>query len=104
MSDDSGLRRHDRATKAAGVQIVWKDRTGEDKFMMGSTVDVSESGIRLEVREAIDQRTYVTIQCPELGIHGSASVRSCSRRGTKFLLGLEFSGGLRWKPKQNPTA
>lgn len=77
---------------------MWKDRSGEDKFTTGSTVDVSESGLRLEVREPIDQRTYVTLQCAALGIHGSASVRTCIRRGTKFLLGLEFSGGLRWKP------
>lgn len=70
--------------------------------MTGSTVDISESGIRLEVREPIEQRTYVTLQCSALGVHGSASVRSCTRQGTKFVLGLEFSGGLRWKPQETP--
>lgn len=102
MSDDGKLRRHDRASaQGAAVQLVWKDRSGEDKFMTGITVDISESGIRLEVREPIEQRSYVTMQCAALGIHGSASVRSCTRRGTKFLLGLEFSGGLRWKPRES---
>jgi hypothetical protein len=70
--------------------------------MNGSTTDISESGIRLEVREPIDKQTYVTLQCPTLGLHGTASVRTCTRKGTKFVVGLEFSGGLRWKPKAKP--
>jgi hypothetical protein len=34
-----------------------------------------------------------------LGIHGMASVKSCTRKGLKHLVGLEFSAGLQWKPK-----
>jgi hypothetical protein len=99
MSREGDIRRHDRATKSAGVQLVWKDRGGVDKFMQGSTIDISESGMRIEVREAIEKQTYVTLQSVPLGLHGTASVRSCTRKGTKFVLGLEFSGGLRWKPR-----
>jgi hypothetical protein len=32
-------------------------------------------------------------------LHGSASVKSCVRKGMKYLVGLEFSAGLKWKPK-----
>lgn len=104
MTSEGKLRRHDRSVNAASVQMVWKDRrSGEDKYMNGSTVDVSESGLRLQVREAIETQTYVTLQCASLGIHGTASVRSCSRQGNKFLLGLEFSGGLRWKAREDPS-
>jgi hypothetical protein len=31
--------------------------------------------------------------------HGSASVRSCSRKCTKYVVGLEFSAGMKFKPK-----
>jgi hypothetical protein len=99
MSKEGELRRHARAARAAPVQIIWKDRNGEDKFVTGSTLDISESGMRIEVREPVEKQTYVTLQCAPLGLHGTASVRSCARKGTKYVLGLEFSGGLRWKPK-----
>jgi hypothetical protein len=99
MSRDGELRRHSRSTNSAPASIVWNDRGGGDKFINGRTVNVSESGIRIEVPEPIEKQTYVTVQCLALGLHGRASVRSCARKGAKYLLGLEFSAGLRWRAK-----
>jgi len=62
-------------------------------------MDISPSGMRAEISEPIDKQTYVTLQGAVLGVQGTASVRSCARKGTKYILGLEFSGGLQWKPK-----
>ena len=67
--------------------------------MNGRVVDVSEAGIRVEVPEPLDKQTYLTLQAASLGLHGSASVRTCARKGTKYVAGLEFSAGLKWKPK-----
>lgn len=66
--------------------------------MNGRALNVSASGMRVEVADSIDKQTYVTVQCSALGLHGRASVRSCTRKGTKYILGLEFSAGLQWKP------
>jgi hypothetical protein len=99
MSRDGELRRHERAEKSSPIQIVWQDRTGADKFVNGKSLDISPSGMRVEVSEQIDKQTYVTVQCAALGVHGTASVRTCTRRGMKYILGLEFSAGLKWKPK-----
>lgn len=93
------LRRHERAAKSAPVQIIWKDRGGEDKFVSGRILDVSESGIRVEVGDPLEKQTYVTLHSPGLSLHGSASVRTCARKGMKYIVGLEFSAGLKWKPK-----
>ena len=93
------LRRHQRNAKSAPVQIIWKDRQGQDRFVNGRILDVSESGIRVEVSDPIEKQTYVTLQSPGLGLHGTASVRTCARKGMKYLVGLEFSAGLKWKPK-----
>lgn len=93
------LRRHERSTKSAPVQLVWKDRQGVDNVMRGTIIDVSESGIRIEMAEPLEKQTYVTLQSTSLGLHGSASVRSCTRKGVKYVVGLELSGGLKWKPK-----
>jgi hypothetical protein len=78
---------------------VWKDRTGEDKYVTGRSLDISASGLRVEVSHPIDKQTYVTLQCAALALHGTASVRTCARKGLKYVVGLEFSGGMKWKPK-----
>jgi hypothetical protein len=99
MNKEGGLRRHERDEKSSPVQMVWKDRSGVDKYVNGLSLDVSRSGMRVEVRELIETQTYVTVQCAALGVQGSASVRSCTRKGQKYILGLEFSG-FEWKPKK----
>ncbi len=70
-----------------------------DKFINARTLDVSETGMRIEVGEPMEKQVYVTMRCPALDLQGTASVRTCTRKGMKYLVGLEFSGGLRWKPK-----
>lgn len=99
MNQEGDLRRHVRAAKSSTVQIIWKDRQGTDKFVQGRIVDVSEAGIRVEITEPLEKQTYVTLQSPGLGLHGTASVKSCARRGLKYSVGLEFSAGLKWTPK-----
>ena len=100
MSSKGELRRHSRSAKSALVHVAWKDRAGVDKWINGRTVDISESGIRIEVAEPIERHTYVALQSSALGLHGTASIRTCARKGMKYIVGLEFSGGLRWKPKE----
>ena len=60
--------------------------------------------MRVEVPEQIEKQTYVTVLCAALGLHGRASVRNCSRKGMKFIVGLEFSAGLEWKPGAKPLS
>ncbi len=100
MTHEGELRRHWRSTHSASASLVWSDRGGGDKYINGRTVNVSESGLRIEVPEPIEKQTYVTVQCLALGLHGRASVRTCARKGTKYLLGLEFSAGLRWRSQR----
>lgn len=99
MTHDGDLRRHTRSTRSAPIQLVWKNRQGIDGFLTGRIIDVSESGIRVEVSDPLEKQTYVTLQAASLGLHGSASVRTCARKGMKYVVGLEFSAGLKWKPK-----
>ena len=99
MSREGELRRHPRDEKSSPIQIIWQDRSGADRFVNGRSLDISPSGMRAEVSEPIEKQTYVTVQCAALGLHGRASVRTCARKGMKYVLGLEFSAGLKWKPK-----
>ena len=93
------LRRHNRLEVRAPIQLIWKDRNGNDKFTYAYTLDVSESGLRAEVPEPLPERSYVTFRAESLALQGAASVRSCHRQGLKHVVGLEFSGGMKWRPK-----
>ena len=64
----------------------------------GVILDVSESGMRAQLPDPIERLAYVTLHSPSLGLQGSASVRSCERKGMKYIAGFEFSAGLKWKP------
>jgi hypothetical protein len=75
---------------------MWRDTSGGDKFAIVKSFDISESGMRIELPEPVEPRSFVQLQCPELGLQGTASVRSCSRQGVRFMIGLEFAGGLKW--------
>lgn len=79
--------------------MSWADREGNQKFAQGQVTDVSETGMRIEMREPLARHAYVSFRVDQLALQGSASVRSCKKQATKYLLGLEFAGGLKWKPK-----
>jgi len=100
MTDKGNLRRHHRTAARSIVKLMWKDPLGNEKFTNARTLDVSESGMRVEVPERIPERSYVTFRADELSLHGRASVRSCHGKGLKYIVGLEFSAGMKWKPKR----
>ena len=76
------------------VRVLWQDKTGCDKYAMVRSVDISTSGVRLEMPEPLEARSIVTLQSQQLGLHGSGSVRYCKRGvGGKYVIGVEFVGG-----------
>ncbi len=81
------------------VQLSWTDRSGNQTFATGQVIDVSEAGMRVEMREPLEKQSYVSLRAEKIGLQGTASVRSCIKRAGKHVIGLEFSGGLKWKPK-----
>jgi hypothetical protein len=101
-----GMRRHERTVQSEPVQLIWKDRDGVDKYANARTLDVSELGMRIEAPEPVPERSYVSFRCDKLKLNGRASVRSCQRQGNRYLIGLEFSLGMKWKPPavESPAA
>jgi hypothetical protein len=98
MSEERGQRRTKREKVFATVELTWKDRSAVDCYAAAEALDISELGMRLEMKTPLDSRSYVNIRSPKLGLHGTASVRSCIRQGPRrFWIGLEFSGGLKWR-------
>src|SRR6266852_5242276 len=99
MAEKGNLRRHHRTQARSVVQLVWKDHLGNEKYTKARTLDISQSGMRVEVPEQIPKRSYVTFRAAELSLHGTGSVRTCHGKGLKYVIGVEFSAGMKWKPK-----
>jgi hypothetical protein len=79
---------------------MWRDSAGGDKFINVPMRDISECGAGLQIPEPVPVRSFVTLSADKLGIHGQASVRYCSRQGTKYSIGVEFTGAMRWKAEE----
>jgi hypothetical protein len=99
MAEKGNFRRHNRTQAQSIVELVWKDPLGNEKYTKARTLDISEAGMRVEVPERIPERSYVTIRADQLSLHGRGSVKTCRGKGIKYVVGLEFSAGMKWKPK-----
>ena len=84
------IRRHHRIPYVGPVRLSWEDQ-GRAKFIMAKCVDISETGLRVEVSEPIPIRTNLQLRAERINLGGSASVKHCVRYGAKYLLGLELS-------------
>jgi hypothetical protein len=94
------LRRTSRQPCDQRITVVWRDTGGQEKFVQAKAVDICELGLRFEMPEALARQTYLTLGADKLGLRGTASVRHCTRiRGFRFVVGVEFSAGLRWTPR-----
>ena len=91
------LRRHERVPAEAQIFVNWTGPDGVPRLSRGKCIDVSESGLLAECPDPIPSRTYVSFRSDALRLEGSASVRYCVTKGTRHRIGLEFSGGLKYK-------
>lgn len=100
METRHDLRRQDRQACDSSVTVGWRDSRGQDKFVNATALDISESGLRLRMPEALPPQAYLTLRASKLGLLGSACVRYCTRiGGSKYAIGVEFTAGLRWTPR-----
>ncbi|HSB15367.1 MAG TPA: DnaJ domain-containing protein [Bryobacteraceae bacterium] len=84
-------RRHWRKPVDCELSLSWQDKVGNTRFIRARGLDVSEKGARIETEERIDPNSYVFINMDQYGLAGSASVRHCTRRDGKFVIGLEMN-------------
>ena len=87
-------RRHRRIPYIGPVMISWL-ASGEPRYARGRCIDVSESGLRVELAVSVPQGTDISLSAERVSISGQARVRHSIRYGAKYLLGVEFSQVLR---------
>jgi hypothetical protein len=95
------IRRYRRFMVDAGIlQVAWLDLTGNMRMTRTRALDISEGGISLELPEAAMRMSMLRFQSSRFNLRGAGAVRHCRRVGTKYVVGVEFTEGLRWRAPQ----
>ncbi len=90
-------RRNPRFELKTRIRLSWTDCDGRFHFADARCIDISETGIRVDVADRLDTNCYINVRAEKLGINSSARVRSLRQTGLRYHVGLEFNGGWRWK-------
>ncbi len=87
-------RRYLRSPISSRIEMGWQDARGWNKQTQSRGVNMSSAGAQVISAEPIPVGRPVYLHSKELQLMGSAIVRHCTERGSKFLIGLEFQGSL----------
>jgi hypothetical protein len=98
------LRRSRRyAVDGATLRVAWLGPDDTLKVVHHSrVVNVSEEGIAVELPEPAQVLSRVKLQSDKHKLLGEGIVRNCRRVGSKYIVGIEFTDGLRWRPPEEP--
>jgi DnaJ domain/PilZ domain len=84
-------RKEQRRFTNAMFAVAWEDARGQSRSIRVRGLNVSKSGMRIESAEEIHPGVPVSLQAERHELAGKATVRNCTRRGSGYLVGLEFS-------------
>jgi hypothetical protein len=91
------MRRHRRYAVDSGVlQVSWLDTSGKLKMARTKAINISEGGMAIELPEGAMPLSMIRFRSDRYKLMGSGAVRHCHRVGSKYIVGIEFSEGLRW--------
>ena len=85
------------AVEAGQLQVAWLDKTGKMRTTRTQALNISETGMALQLPEAV-MPLLVRFESERFKVKGAGTVRYCRRIGGKYIVGLEFTEGLRWIP------
>src|ERR1022692_2154607 len=84
-------RKEQRRFTNAMFTVTWEDARGQSRAIRVRGLNVSKSGMRIESSEEMHTGVPVCLQAERHELAGKATVRNCTRRGSGYLVGLEFS-------------
>ncbi|MGJ5815012.1 PilZ domain-containing protein [Paludibaculum fermentans] len=96
MATNNEERRHVRHPLPGKVKLHWRTAEGHSFHSPAKCLNISRGGLRLELERSIPIDTMVSIESPQFRIAGVAYVRHCVAKGIRFVVGIEFGGGLQW--------
>ena len=76
--------------------MYWRTAEGQSFHLPAKCMDISQSGVRLELERSIAVGTLVQLESPAFRVAGVAVVRRCDQVRLRYVLAIEFAGGLTW--------
>ena len=89
------LRRYQRVPYVGPLRICSEDDHGNTVYGHAKCVDVSEGGLCIEAREPVSVGSYLFSGADQLNLGGCVRVKRVTRKGSKYILGVERSQPLR---------
>jgi len=84
------------------IDVSWEERPGVKRQERGCCLDVSTGGLKMELPESIAAGSPIYFQVLHTNLAGTASVRYCTRSGSKYVIGVEF-GSVATNPTKPAT-
>lgn len=72
------------------MQATWVNRAGVLCGASAKVLDISDSGVAIQVPESIQPFALLKLKSAQLAIDGTAVVRHCRSAGTLPVVGLEL--------------
>jgi hypothetical protein len=92
------------AVEGETLRVGWLGLNGTLNVVQHSRVlNISEDGIEIELPEAAQLASRVKLEGEKHRLLGEGSVKHCRREGAKYIVGVEFVDGLRWRPPAEPV-
>jgi hypothetical protein len=98
------LRRSRRyAVEGETLRVAWLGLNGTLNVVQHSrVVNICEEGIAVELPEPAKIASRVKLESEKHRLLGEGTVKHCRRAGSKYITGIEFVDGLRWRPPAEP--
>ncbi|HEU0143103.1 MAG TPA: PilZ domain-containing protein [Bryobacteraceae bacterium] len=93
----SEKRRGPRQVSSHDLEVAWGDAGGVLHRIRAICVDVSEGGMRLKSTVKLPLHENVHFKFKKIRFSGTARIRQVTWRGTYYIFGAEFTGGLKWR-------
>src|SRR5450432_694591 len=99
------LRRSPRySTAGETIRVSWLGLDDTLKMVQHARViNISEAGIAVEIPEAAKLISRMKLEADKHHLLGEGTVRHCRRIGVQYVIGVEFTDGLRWRAPQPPV-
>ncbi|MBK9168343.1 MAG: PilZ domain-containing protein [Bryobacterales bacterium] len=98
MMKKSDARRAERfARPGCMIRLCWLDQDGMTRMALAPAINLSESGMAVELPEPVLTGTKVRLHADRERLWGRASVRHCRPQSGRYMVGLQFEEGMRWE-------
>jgi len=87
-------RSHPRLPVKYRFSIYGNHPEAKQRSMAARGINMSKAGALIEAPQPLAVGTVIYIKAPELSLMGEATVRHCTIKGSKFLIGLHFPNPL----------